>query len=53
MGVREDLDALSERHGRQDAALREAWPDNPSPAYRRGREAYIAEARAKSEGNDA
>ena len=43
---RDDLDALSERHGRQDAALREAWPDNPSPAYRRGREAYIAEQRA-------
>lgn len=48
MSVEDRLAALSEMHGRQDAALGEAWPDNPSPAYRKGREAYIAAQRAAS-----
>lgn len=32
------MEHLTELKARQDDALGEAWPDNPSPAYRRARE---------------
>jgi len=37
--IQDALDALSETKARQDAALGEPWPDNPTGAYRRAREA--------------